>query len=201
MPDEKIALATTNSGKIKEIQSMLCDLPLTLVSQSRYNIPHVKETGLSFIENAIIKARHVAKHTLLPAIADDSGLVVTALKGAPGIYSARYAGESASDQDNINKLLQHLAGVPDTQRQAHFYCVIALLKDPEDPAPMICQSHWEGYIAHTPQGKHGFGYDPIFYVSEYQCTAAQLTPEIKNRISHRGKSLQQLKIKLTAWLS
>lgn len=195
-----LILATTNLGKIKEFISELRDLPFTITPQSEYNINPAVESGLSFIENAIIKARHVAQQTHLPTLADDSGLVVDALQGAPGIYSSRYAGETASDQDNIHKLLQNLKNIPLGKRQARFYCVIALLKTAHDPMPLICEASWEGEIALSPQGNSGFGYDPIFYIPECQCTAAQLSIETKNRMSHRGQSLKKLKIKLTKYI-
>jgi XTP/dITP diphosphohydrolase len=187
----KIVLASDNAGKIKEFQAILKSLPITLLSQKEFAVPTIPETGLSFIENALIKARHAAKITKLPALADDSGLTVQALKGAPGIYSARYAGENANDKENIQKLLQETQGVADNHRQAAFYCALAFVRYYDDPVPLICQGKWEGVLLRAPQGNNGFGYDPIFYVSEHQCSAAELPSEIKNQISHRAKALAE----------
>ena len=185
-----LVLATGNPGKVNELAQMLNPLEINVVPQSDFNVPDVAETGTTFVENAIIKARHAAKITGLPAIADDSGLEVDALNGAPGVYSARYAGEHASDQDNINKLLKELADNP--VRTARFWCVLVLMRHADDPAPLICSASWEGQITQNQDGQGGFGYDPIFYVPELECTSAQLTKQQKNAVSHRGQALQRL---------
>ena len=185
-----LVLATGNPGKVKELASMLSPLNINVVPQSDFQVPDVPETGTTFVENAIIKARHAAKITGLPAIADDSGLEVDGLHGAPGVYSARFAGENASDQDNIDKLLSELADNP--VRSARFWCVLVLMRHADDPTPLICSASWEGEITHSQDGQGGFGYDPIFYVPSEQCTSAQLTKEQKNALSHRGKELKQL---------
>ncbi|QMW13907.1 XTP/dITP diphosphatase [Pseudoalteromonas sp. MT33b] len=185
-----LVLATGNPGKVKELASMLSPLNINVVPQSDFQVPDVPETGTTFVENAIIKARHAAKITGLPAIADDSGLEVDGLHGAPGVYSARFAGENASDQDNIDKLLSELADNP--VRSARFWCVLVLMRHAGDPTPLICSASWEGEITHSQDGQGGFGYDPIFYVPSEQCTSAQLTKEQKNALSHRGQALKQL---------
>ncbi len=185
----KIVLASDNPGKLKELQAILKPLPITLLSQKEFGVSSAEETGLSFIENALIKARHAAKISQCPALADDSGLTVQALNGAPGIYSARFAGEKATDKENIQKLLQDIQQVDDNHRQAAFYCALAFVRRYDDPIPLICQGKWEGTLLRAPQGNHGFGYDPIFYVNERQCSAAELPSEIKNQISHRAKAL------------
>ncbi|AXV66162.1 XTP/dITP diphosphatase [Pseudoalteromonas lipolytica] len=185
-----LVLATGNPGKVKELASMLSPLNINVVPQSDFQVPDVPETGTTFVENAIIKARHAAKITGLPAIADDSGLEVDGLHGAPGVYSARFAGENASDQDNIDKLLSELADNP--VRSARFWCVLVLMRHADDPTPLICSASWEGEITHSQDGQGGFGYDPIFYVPSEQCTSAQLTKEQKNALSHRGQALKQL---------
>ncbi|WP_339690091.1 XTP/dITP diphosphatase [uncultured Pseudoalteromonas sp.] len=185
-----LVLATGNPGKVNELAQMLNPLEINVVPQSDFNVPDVAETGTTFVENAIIKARHAAKITGLPAIADDSGLEVDALNGAPGVYSARYAGEHASDQDNINKLLKELADNP--VRTARFWCVLVLMRHADDPTPLICSASWEGQITQNQDGQGGFGYDPIFYVPELECTSAQLTKQQKNAVSHRGQALQRL---------
>jgi XTP/dITP diphosphohydrolase len=187
-----IVLATGNPGKIREYKALLSKLAIEVLSQEIFHVPDVEETGQSFVENAILKARHAAKYIGLPAIADDSGLVVDALQGAPGIYSARYAGAHASDRDNIEKLLAHLHQVPDSKRSARFHCVIAYLRHAEDPLPLLCQGTWEGRIARIPRGAGGFGYDPVFFVTSEGKTAAELAPAVKNRLSHRGQALAQL---------
>lgn len=186
----KIVLASGNKGKIVEINQALATTGLELIPQTAFGITDVAETGLTFIENALIKARNAAAVSGLPALADDSGLVVDALKGEPGIYSARYAGETANMTANIHKLLSALAGI--NQRQARFHSVIVYLRDAVDPMPIICQGSWEGEILISPQGSNGFGYDPIFYVPTHQCSAAELSLAEKNLISHRGKALAQL---------
>lgn len=187
-----ILLATYNSGKVAEFNALLSPASLHLVSQADYDIPPIEETGLSFVENAILKARHAAHCSGLPALADDSGLEVDALSGAPGIYSARYAGVGASDQENIAKLLDALDGIPGTQRTARFHCVLALLRHDKDPSPLIAQGIWEGFILSAPQGKEGFGYDPVFWLPDRQCTVAELPPALKNQLSHRGTAFVKL---------
>ena len=188
----EMVLATNNVGKQREFEQMLSALPVRLVPQSQLNIPVVAETGATFIENALLKARHAAAFTGMPAIADDSGLVVDALGGRPGIYSARYAGPDADDVARINKLLQELDGVAEAHRLASFYCVTVLLESENDPAPLICEGVWDGSIMTAPVGTGGFGYDPVFWVAEKNCSAAQLTADEKNQFSHRGQALAQL---------
>lgn len=189
---KKIVLATGNQGKVREMADLLSEFGFDVVAQSDYAVSEVAETGTTFIENAIIKARHAAKETGLAAIADDSGLEVDYLQGAPGIYSARYAGEGASDQQNLEKLLAAMENVPETQRTARFHCVLVLMRHHQDPTPIVCHGVWEGRILTEPQGEHGFGYDPIFFVPEDQCASAQLEPARKKQLSHRGKALKQL---------
>lgn len=191
---KQLVLATGNQGKVKELASMLDAFNIEVLPQSTFDVPEVAETGTTFVENAIIKARHAAKITGLPAVADDSGLEVDALSGAPGVYSARFAGDDASDADNIAKLLQELGDNP--SRSARFWCVLVFMKHADDPTPVICQASWEGEISHTPNGNGGFGYDPVFYVPSLDCTAADLSKVQKNAISHRGQALKQLAEKL-----
>lgn len=197
-----LVLATGNPGKVNELAQMLNPLEINVVPQSDFNVPEVAETGTTFVENAIIKARHAAKITGLPAIADDSGLEVDGLNGAPGVYSARFAGEGASDQDNIDKLLSELADNPN--RSARFWCVLVLMRHADDPTPLICSASWEGQITQIQDGQGGFGYDPIFYVPDLNCTSAQLTKQQKNAVSHRGTALKQLlselKLKGGLWI-
>ncbi|MCL9685469.1 RdgB/HAM1 family non-canonical purine NTP pyrophosphatase [Legionella maioricensis] len=188
---KEIILATSNSGKIKEFQHLLA--PIQCIAQNTLGIHSPEENGLSFIENAIIKARHASLLADRPALADDSGLVIPALNGEPGIYSSRYAGVGATDQDNIKLLLTNMAHIHSEQRQAFFYCAIVLVQHATDPTPIIATGRFDGSISTRPSGKEGFGYDPIFYVAEYQCTAAQLPATIKNTISHRAKALNQLR--------
>lgn len=190
----EIVLASLNPGKAKEIQMLLQDLPIKLIPASEFDLPPIAETGGTFVENAIIKARHAAAFTGLPALADDSGLTVDCLGGAPGVLSARYAGDNASDADRIEKLLKEIGDDEGVDRSACFHCVIALMQFPEDPAPLICHGTWEGDILHRPRGTNGFGYDPIFYVPDRQCSAAELDPIEKNRISHRGQALEAFKL-------
>lgn len=189
---QRIVLASGNPGKVREFNELLSSHGFEIVPQSDFEVPEVEETGLSFVENAILKARNAARHSGLPAIADDSGLEVDALQGAPGIYSARYAGPDASDQENYEKLLNALNGVPDAERTARFQCLLVFMRHAADPTPLICQGTWEGRILHAPQGDNGFGYDPVFYVPEEDCSSAELPPEVKNRLSHRGQALQKL---------
>jgi len=189
---KKIVLASNNQGKVREIAQMVSNLSLEVVPQSDFNVIDVEETGLTFVENAILKARHAAMVTNLPAIADDSGIEVDYLKGAPGIYSARYSGEDATDKDNLDKLLLALKDVPSEQRTARFQCLMVFMRHAEDPTPYIAQGTWEGVITEQPMGDNGFGYDPVFYIPEHNCTSAQLTSDTKNEISHRGQALKKL---------
>jgi len=189
---EKIVLASGNRGKVREIGALLADLDFEVVPQSDFDITEAEETGLTFVENAIIKARHAARLTGLTAIADDSGLEVDALNGAPGIYSSRFAGIDATGQQNLEKLLIDLGEIPETERTARFQCVIVYLEHEADPTPIICQGSWEGRILFESHGTNGFGYDPVFYVPDHNCTSAELPPEVKNGLSHRGKALKQL---------
>ncbi len=196
-----IVLATGNQGKVKELSSLLENLPVTIVPQSDFNLDEVAETGTTFIENAIIKARYAAEKTGFAAIADDSGLAVDALNGAPGIYSARYAGENANDQANNQKLLSALENTKETQRTARFHCVLVYMQNADDPTPLVCHGVWEGFITKAPQGDMGFGYDPLFYVPQYKATSAQLARKLKNTISHRAQALKLLLPLLTEKLS
>ena len=189
---ETIVLASGNAGKLTEFQSLLADVNLEVLPQSQFAIPDAEETGLSFVENAIIKARHACQHSGLPAIADDSGLAVDYLGGKPGIYSARFAGEHGNDAKNNQKLLKELEGVTEAKRTAQFLCVLVFMRHAEDPTPIICQGIWPGVILEKPQGENGFGYDPLFWVPEQRCSSAELTPAVKNRISHRGRALKLL---------
>ncbi|TEW51271.1 XTP/dITP diphosphatase [Psychromonas algicola] len=189
---QKWVLATGNQGKVKEMSELLNSFSIEVLPQSQFNVPDVPETGTTFVENAIIKARHAAKLTGLPAIADDSGLEVDFLNGEPGIYSARFAGETATDQDNIDKLLNKLEGIMPAQRKARFQCVLVYMRHELDPTPIICQGTWEGSITENQNGTNGFGYDPVFWVESEQSTSAQLSKQRKSELSHRGKALAQL---------
>ncbi|YCI82199.1 XTP/dITP diphosphatase [Enterobacteriaceae bacterium] len=189
---QNVVLATGNAGKVRELAALLADFGLDIIAQTELGVDSADETGLTFIENAILKARHAARITGLPAIADDSGLAVDALGGAPGIYSARYAGEEATDRQNLEKLLAALESVPDDKRQAQFHCVLVYLRHAEDPTPLVCHGSWAGVIARTPAGEGGFGYDPIFYVLSVGKTAAELSRDEKSAISHRGQALKLL---------
>lgn len=189
---QKVVLASGNKEKIKELQTILTPLPLEIIPQSHYHIVDVDETGLTFVENALLKARNACAITQLPAIADDSGICIQALHDAPGIYSARYAGPEATSTDRIAKVLHEMKNVPLSQRQAAFQCVIVYLKHEKDPTPLIAHGTWEGIILEAPRGQQGFGYDPIFFDPIQQCSAAELDPNLKNTISHRGKALTQL---------
>ena len=193
---QRIVLASNNMGKVREIGQLLADRDLQVVPQSEFNIPDADETGLSFVENAILKARHAARLSGLPAIADDSGLEVDALNGAPGIYSARYAGSGATDAENNRKLLAALEDVPDEARTARFQCLMVFMRHADDPTPLICQGTWDGFILRQPRGENGFGYDPLFLVPEKNCRSAELPAGVKNAMSHRGKALQALLQKL-----
>jgi len=189
-------LASSNKGKLSEIRAVLEPLGYTLTSQEEFNIRETpEETGQTFIENALLKARYAARMTQMPAIADDSGLVVPALMGRPGIYSARFAGENAADKENYEKLLQEMQYLSGDDRKACFYSIIVLLKAADDPVPIVAQGIWEGTIALSPKGYNGFGYDPVFYIPELGCTAAELSSDEKNQYSHRAKALRQLQRK------
>jgi XTP/dITP diphosphohydrolase len=189
---EALVLASNNPGKVREINQLLLSARIKAVPQSDFAVPDVAETGLTFVENAILKARQAARYSDLPALADDSGLEVDALAGAPGIYSARYAGPGASDAANLQQLLADLEGVEESKRTARFQCVLVYLRHPADPTPLICQGTWEGSILTAPRGERGFGYDPIFWVPTHGCSSAELDPETKNRLSHRGQALRAL---------
>ena len=188
----KVVLATGNPGKVREMSALLAEFGLEVLPQSNFNIVEADETGTTFIENAIIKAKHAAALTGLPAIADDSGLAVDALQGVPGIYSARYAGVDASDRDNLLKLLDALKDVPAAQRTARFHCVLVYMTHAEDPTPLVCHGSWDGMITEQPSGEDGFGYDPIFFVESEGCTSAELTKQRKSELSHRGQALTKL---------
>ena len=188
----KVVLASGNAGKVVELQKALESFHVTLIPQTQYGVESAEETGLTFIENAILKARHASKETGLPALADDSGLEVDALQGAPGIYSARYAGEDATDAQNNQKLLEMLDGIETEQRTARFHCVLVYVRHWQDPTPLICQASWDGIIKTELDGEGGFGYDPLFYIPNLNCTSAQLSKDEKNKISHRGQAIKQL---------
>ena len=198
---DKIVLASNNAGKAREISEILAAYGISVVAQSDFGVPEIPETGLTFVENALLKARNACHHTGLPALADDSGIEIDALKGAPGIYSARFAGVGATDEENLQKALVALKDVPKELRSARFQCLMVLLQHENDPTPLICQGTWEGSILTEPQGENGFGYDPVFYVPEHQCSSAQLTPEQKNALSHRGKALKILAKEINALTS
>ena len=187
---QKVVLATGNQGKLREFIRMLASQNMEIIKQSEFNVPDVEETGLTFVENAILKARHAAKITGLPALADDSGIEVDALKGQPGIYSARYSGEG--DDANNTKLLEAMQDVPDGERTARFRCCIVYMRHADDPSPIIADAAWEGTILRELKGVNGFGYDPLFYVPTHGCSSAEIDPDEKNRISHRGQALQML---------
>ena len=189
---QDIVLASSNPGKVREINQVLAGLNVIVRPQAEFNVIDAEETGLTFVENAILKARNAARHTGLPAIADDSGLEVDALAGAPGIYSARYAGVGATDLENLEKLLDALADVPEENRSARFQCLMVYMRHADDPTPLICQGSWEGRILTAARGSNGFGYDPVFYVPTHNCASAELAAEIKNSLSHRGQALRQL---------
>lgn len=188
----KIVLASGNLGKVREINKLFAGYGIEVLPQSDFGVPEVPETGTTFVENAIIKARHAAEFTGLPAISDDSGIEVDALDARPGVYSARYAGEKASDTDNNNKMLAELEGVPEAERTARYWCVLAFMRHHKDPVPIITQASWEGRILEAPVGEGGFGYDPIFYVPTHGCSSGELSMEEKNKISHRALALQAM---------
>lgn len=187
---KKVVLASGNKGKLKEFAQLFSSMDIEVVPQSDFNVPEAEETGLSFVENAIIKARNAAHHTGLPAIADDSGIEVDALQGKPGIYSARFACADASDQDNLEYLLSLLKDTPEDERTARYQCLLVYMQHESDPTPLICQASWEGRILSSAVGDGGFGYDPIFWVEETQCSSAELSAEQKHAISHRGKAIK-----------
>lgn len=187
-----LVLASNNPGKVREFNALLSDVRIEVVPQSNFGVPEADETGLSFVENAILKARNAARHTGLPAIADDSGIEVDALHGAPGIYSARYAGVGAGDEANLQKLLANLNDVPEAQRGARFQCLMVYMRHAADPTPLILQGTWEGRILFEPRGDNGFGYDPVFFVPSHNCSSAQLTSAVKNSLSHRGQAVRKL---------
>jgi len=187
-----VVLASNNAGKVREFNQLLAGLDFEVVPQSNYGVPEAEETGLTFVENAILKARNAAQHAGRPALADDSGLEVDALDGAPGIYSARYAGPGAGDRANLEKLLVMLNGVPEENRTARFQCVLVYMRHALDPTPLICQGTWEGRILSAARGSGGFGYDPVFFVPTHHCSSAELSPEVKNSLSHRGQALRSL---------
>lgn len=195
---QKIVLASNNPGKLEELQVLLKDCGYDVHPQREFSITDVEETGLTFVENAIIKARHACQHSGLPALADDSGIEVDALKGAPGIYSARYSGAGATDEKNNLKLLQELSEVPENERTARYQCVLVFMRHATDPTPLICQGSWEGHILKEPVGDNGFGYDPLFYVPTHHCSSAQLHKEVKNSISHRAIALRHLLAELSS---
>jgi XTP/dITP diphosphohydrolase len=197
----EIILATSNPGKLREFSALMSDLPVKIIPQSEFNVEDVEETGLTFVENAILKARHAAQQTGGAALADDSGLVVDALGGQPGIYSARYAGPDCNSADNIEKLLAEMLDIPQQQRSARFVSVLVLFHNPQDPSPLICQATWEGEILFSPRGKNGFGYDPVFWVPTHQCASAELPSEIKNQLSHRARAFNSLHDKMRHLLS
>ena len=189
---EQVVLASANAGKIRELNALLASRGMDVVPQSAFAIPSIEETGESFVENAIIKARHAARLSGLAAIADDSGLMVDALGGAPGIYSARYAGEGASDGENLQLLLDNLRNVPEPRRGAQFVCLVVYMRHPQDACPLVCEGVWPGRLTHAPRGDAGFGYDPVFYLEDCGCTSAELEPAHKNAISHRARAMQAL---------
>ncbi len=194
-------LASGNRSKLREIQALLADSGIEVVAQGELGVRSPEETGSTFVENALLKARHAALETGLPAIADDSGLAVDALAGAPGIHSARFAGPTADARANMVKLLDTLTETPDDQRGARYYCVIVAMRSADDPAPLISSADWPGVIARQPAGDGGFGYDPIFYDPELGATAAQLSATVKNRVSHRGRALAKLTVALKEQLT
>ena len=195
---KEVVLASANPGKLRELEALLADLGWHLRAQSGLGVPTVAETGTTFVENAIIKARHAAAHTGLPALADDSGIEVDALHGAPGVFSARFAGPDATDADNNALLVQRLRDIPESARGARYRAVIVFMRHADDPAPLICEGSWEGRIRLEPAGDGGFGYDPYFFLPELGCTSAELNAIEKNRRSHRGQALAELKRRLAS---
>jgi XTP/dITP diphosphohydrolase len=193
---KRLVLASGNPGKLRELKSILADFGYELQPQAEFGVTEVAETGTTFVENAIIKARHAAAHTGLAALADDSGIEVDALAGAPGVYSARFSGPAADDATNNALLIEKLSTVPSVERSARYRAVIVLMRHAADPSPLICEGSWEGMIQLQPAGEGGFGYDPYFFLPELGCTSAQLSASEKNRLSHRGKALAELKRRL-----
>ncbi len=189
---KKLVLASSNPGKLRELSALLKDSDYQIIPQADFNVPEVAETGTTFVENAIIKARHAAQYTDCPAVADDSGIVVDALNGEPGVYSARFAGNNASDDANNALLVEKLRSIPEAKRSAHYQAVFVYMRNAADPSPIICEGSWEGRIVLEAKGSGGFGYDPYFYLPEYGCTSAELSADEKNRISHRGQALRLL---------
>ena len=192
----RLVLASGNAGKVAELRDLLGDSGFELHPQSEFGVGDVEETASTFVENALLKARHATRATGLPALGDDSGLCVDALHGAPGLYSARYGGVHGDATRNIARLLQELQGVPEAARTARFYCVLVLLRSADDPQPLIAEGSWEGRILERPRGDRGFGYDPVFFDPDNACSAAELDPTVKNTISHRGRALAALKQRL-----
>lgn len=192
----RVLLASSNPGKLAELRALLADFGIEVAAAAEYALESVAETGLTFVENALLKARHGARISGLPTIADDSGLAVEALGGAPGIHSARYAGSEASDARNMEKLLRALAEVAAPQRGACFHCTVVCLRRPDDPIPLIGEGEWTGSILTEPRGSYGFGYDPLFYVPTHGCSAAELPPAVKNTLSHRARALRALAARL-----
>ena len=191
-PIKKIVLASGNAGKVREINKLFAGSGIEVIPQTELNVPEVPETGTTFVENAIIKARHAAECTGLPAISDDSGIEVDALDARPGVYSARYAGENANDKDNNNLMLKELEGVAEAERTARYQCLIVFMRSHTDPVPIITQGSWEGRILEAPQGDGGFGYDPIFYVPTHNCSGGELPLDVKNTMSHRAIALNAM---------
>lgn len=188
----QLVLASGNRGKLEELQALLGDLNIGVVSQSAFDVPKAEETASTFVENALIKARNAAWHADLPAVADDSGLCVDVLAGAPGVRSARYAGYDGDDAANNAKLLSELEGIPEHRRRAHFHSTVVYVRHATDPAPLVAQGDWHGQILTAPRGDAGFGYDPLFWIAAEGATAAELEPQRKNTISHRGQAMQKL---------
>lgn len=193
----KIILASNNEGKLREFKNLFSETNINIIPQSEFNVEDAIENGLSFVENTIIKARHAAKVTKYAAIADDSGIEIDALNGEPGIYSARFSGTHGDDKGHNQLVLKKMANIAHQQRTARFQCVLAYMRHENDPTPLVCQASWEGFILEDERGENGFGYDPLFYVPEHDCSSAQLSKELKNKISHRGKALQLLLAALT----
>ncbi len=193
---QKIVIASGNAGKLREFQQLLAGCGFEVLPQSEFSVSDADETGTTFVENAIIKARHACAKTGLPAIADDSGIEVDALNGRPGVYSARYSGPYANDANNNKKLLAELVNVPDEKRTARYHAVLAFMRHADDPTPILCHGVWEGFILTEARGENGFGYDPLFFVPSHNCAAAELDKAEKNRISHRGKALAELLVSL-----
>ena len=194
---KKLVVASSNPGKLRELVQLFDGLGYQLYPQSEFGVVEVPETGTTFVENAIIKARNAAQHTGFAAIADDSGIEVDALNGEPGVYSARFAGANASDEANNALLVEKLRSVPEQQRSARYRAVIVYMRNANDPSPIICEGSWEGSIILEPRGQGGFGYDPYFYLADQGCTSAELSAELKNQLSHRGHALRKLLEKLS----